>query len=91
VQTQAGLDQKNASLKAQNLDLILVRFRMINGADKFEVYAEFGLAAEKGQMLEVEAGNFCLAYIALFFKPNQITDEQREMLRSVVNDLNRKS
>jgi hypothetical protein len=64
---------------------------MIDGADKFEVYAEFGLAAETGQTLEVEVGNFCLAYIGLFFKPDQITDEHREMLRSVVNDLNRKT
>jgi hypothetical protein len=47
--------------------------------------------AEKAQVLEMEAGNFVLTYLGLFFKPGQITDEQREMLRSIVDDVNQKT
>jgi len=37
-------------------------------ADQYELYAEFGIAAEKAQVLELEAGNVALLYIALIFK-----------------------
>jgi hypothetical protein len=57
----------------------------------YELYAEFGIAAEKAQVLEVEAGNVALSFLALFAKTDQITDEQREMFRSIVDDVNRKT
>jgi hypothetical protein len=37
-------------------------------ADQYELYAEFGIAAEKAQVLEVAAGNVALSYLALFVK-----------------------
>jgi len=53
---------------------------------------EFGITAEKAQVLEFEAGNVALAFITChFLKPDQITDEQREMLQGVMNDVNRKT
>ena len=60
-------------------------------ADQYELYAQFGIAAETAQTLETEAGNFLLAYLGLVFKPGQITEEQRDLLRSVVDDLNHKT
>ncbi|MFO1501391.1 MAG: hypothetical protein U1G07_23880 [Verrucomicrobiota bacterium] len=60
-------------------------------ADRHDLYAAFGLAAEKAQVLETEAGNVALAFVTLFLKPEQITGEQREMLRSLVDDVNRKT
>jgi len=59
--------------------------------DKYDLYAQFGIAAEKAQTLELEAGNFVLSYLGLFFKPDQITDEQREFLSSLVDDMNHKT
>ena len=53
-----------------------------------ELYAQFGIAAETAQMLETEAGNFVLAYMSLVFKPGQITEEQRGLLSSIVDNLN---
>jgi hypothetical protein len=31
-------------------------------ADQYELYAEYGIAAEKAQVLEFEAGNVALAF-----------------------------
>ena len=36
-------------------------------ADHYEVYTEFGMAAEKAQVLEVAAGNVALSYLTLFY------------------------
>jgi hypothetical protein len=44
-------------------------------ADQYELYAEFGIAAEKAQVLELEAGNVALLYIALIFKSEEIGHE----------------
>jgi len=60
-------------------------------SDQYDLYAQFGIAAEKAQTLELEAGNFVLAYLGLFFKPGQITEEQREFLSSLVDDMNHKT
>src|SRR5713101_2524932 len=60
-------------------------------SDQYDLYAQFGIAAEKAQTLEVEAGNFVLTYLGLFFKPGQITEEQREFLSSLVDDMNHKT
>jgi hypothetical protein len=58
---------------------------------QYELYAQFGIAAEKAQTLELEAGNFVLSYLGFFFKPGQITEEQREFLSSLVDDMNHKT
>ena len=60
-------------------------------SDQHDLYAQFGIAAEKAQTLELEAGNFVLTYLGLFFKPGQITEEQREFLSNLVDDMNHKT
>lgn len=60
-------------------------------SDQYDLYAQFGIAAEKAQTLELEAGNFVLTYLGLFFKPGQITEEQRGFLSSLVDDMNHKT
>jgi hypothetical protein len=60
-------------------------------SDQYDLYAQFGIAAEKAQTLELEAGNFVLTYLGLFFKPGQITEEQRKFLSSLVDDMNHKT
>ena len=60
-------------------------------SDQYDLYAQFGIAAEKAQTFELEAGNFVLTYLGLFFKPGQITEEQREFLSSLVDDMNHKT
>lgn len=59
--------------------------------DLYELYAEFGLAAEKAQVLEVEAGNVSLAFLSAFVGTNQITEEDRARFRALVDDANRKT
>ncbi|HEY2034453.1 MAG TPA: hypothetical protein VGH02_12275 [Rhizomicrobium sp.] len=60
-------------------------------ADQYELYAEFGIASEKAQVLEVEAGNVALSYLTLFVNTDQICAEEGEMFRKVVDDVNRKT
>jgi hypothetical protein len=59
--------------------------------DELQLYAEYGIAAEKAQVLEVEAGNVALAFIAIFVDTDRITAEDREMFRGIVDDVNRKT
>lgn len=58
-------------------------------ADQYELYVQFGIAAEKAQVLEVEAGNVALSYLTTWVKIEEITPEVREMFRSIVDDCNR--
>jgi hypothetical protein len=60
-------------------------------ADQYELYAEFGMVAEKAQVLEFEAGNVALAFLTVFFDKNDITPELTEMFRNIVDDLNHKT
>lgn len=61
-------------------------------SDQYELYAEFGLAAEKAQIMELEAGNVALSFVTLFFvKTSQITPEEALMYRSLETDVNRKT
>jgi hypothetical protein len=60
-------------------------------ADQYELYAVFGMAAEKAQVLEVAAGNVALSYLMLFRGTDNISAEETEMFRSLVDDLNRKT
>jgi hypothetical protein len=59
--------------------------------DQYELYAEFGIAAEKAQVLEVDAGNVALSFLALFVDTDQISAEQRDMFRRIVDDVDRKT
>lgn len=60
-------------------------------ADQYQLYAEFGIACEKAQVLEVEAGNVALMFLAAFVNTDRITSEEREMFRALVDDVNRKT
>ncbi len=60
--------------------------------DLHELYAEFGMAAEKAQVLEVEAGNVGLAFLAISVKPGEkVAPAQREFFRQIVDDANRQN
>jgi len=59
--------------------------------DLYELYAEFGIAAEMAQVMEVEAGNAALSYLAMFVDTDRITPEETDMFRSVIDDVNRKT
>lgn len=60
-------------------------------ADLYDLYAQFGIAAETAQVLEVEAGNLALAYLAIFVKPGEVSAQETEVFRAVIDDLNRKT
>ena len=60
-------------------------------ADQYELYAEFGIAAEKAQVLEVDAGNVALSFLALFVDTDEISTEQCDMFQRLIDDLDRKT
>lgn len=61
-------------------------------AELRELYAEFGMTAEKAQVLEVEAGNVALAFLALTVKPGEkVAADKREFFRQIVEDANRQN
>ena len=53
-----------------------------------DLYCEFGRTAEMAQVMEVEAGNYALTYASLSVDPENISDDQREMFRSILDDVN---
>jgi hypothetical protein len=57
--------------------------------DQHDLYAEFGVAAEKAQALEIAAGNVALSFLAVWVKKDEITPEVSEFFRSIVDDCNR--
>lgn len=59
--------------------------------DLKELYFEFGRAAEMAQVMEVEAGNLTLAFVTIWIDPAQITEEQRQFLRCLIDDVNKRT
>lgn len=59
--------------------------------DQLRLYAEFGIAAEKAQVLEFEAGNVALSFVALFVGTDRIGPEESALFRSLVDDVNRQT
>ena len=59
--------------------------------DQLRLYAEFGITAEKAQVLEFEAGNVALSFVALFVGTDRIDPEKTAMFRSLVDDANRQT
>lgn len=59
--------------------------------DRRELYVEFGRAAEMAQIMEVEAGNLALAFVTIAFDTTNITDEQREFVRALIDDVDRRT
>ena|ERR1700674_4132053 len=52
------------------------------------LYLEFGRTAEMAQVMELEAGNLALSFAAFAFDPSKITDDERCLLRAIVDDVN---
>lgn len=59
--------------------------------DQIELYTAYGVAAEGAQVLEVEAGNVALAFVALLVGMDQIDDEKRAFFSSLERDVNRRT
>jgi hypothetical protein len=57
--------------------------------DQYKLYAEFGIAAEKAQVLEVQAGNVALLYVAMFYDRDKLTEGERKMFRGILDDCDR--
>lgn len=60
-------------------------------SDQYRLYAEFGIASEKAQVLEVEAGNVALYYFRLSVKPDEINPEVTAFFKNIMNDVNKKT
>ncbi len=52
------------------------------------LYFEFGRTAEMAQVMEIEAGNFALAFVSLAFDPEKITDDERRYFSAIIDDVN---
>lgn len=59
--------------------------------DQLRLYAEFGITAEKAQVLEFEAGNVALSFVTLFVDTKRIGPEESEFFRSLMEDVNRQT
>lgn len=59
--------------------------------DLTDLYAEYGITAEKAQVLEVEAGNVALAFVALWVGTDKLDDEKKQFYASLMDDVNRKT
>ncbi|MEX2361349.1 MAG: hypothetical protein WD803_09770 [Gammaproteobacteria bacterium] len=60
--------------------------------DLNELYAEFGMAAEMAQLLEVEAGSVGLAFLAISVKSGEkVPAAQREFYQQIVDHTNRQN
>lgn len=56
-----------------------------------EVYMQFGLAAEKSQCLEMDAGNLILAWITLFIPTERLDRNTAEWFQQILDDVNRRT
>ncbi|WP_076543312.1 hypothetical protein [Shewanella sp. UCD-KL21] len=55
------------------------------------LYADFGMTAEKSQVLELEAGNVILSFLAITVDPEKITDEDKIGYKKLVDEIDRKT
>lgn len=62
-----------------------------SGSELEALYAKFGRAAEMAQVMELEAGNLALAYAMIAFDPDNLTDEEKRILQSVSEDIDRRT
>ncbi|PCJ29302.1 MAG: hypothetical protein COA99_19575 [Moraxellaceae bacterium] len=56
-----------------------------------ELYADFGMAAEKAQVLEIEAGNVVLSFVSMFVDPKTISSEDKVVYKKLVDEVDRKT
>ena len=59
--------------------------------DQLRLYAEFGITAEKAQVLEFEAGNVALSFVTLFVDTKNVGPEESEFFRNLMEDVNRQT
>ncbi len=59
--------------------------------DQYELYAEFGLAADIAQGMETAAGNFLLSYAMAFMDVKDITPEVSTWFKEIIEDINSKT
>ncbi len=64
---------------------------MTHSENLHQLYAEFGIAAEKAQVLELEAGNVVLLFIALTVDPKTITPADKAAYRKLADEVDRKT
>ena len=56
-----------------------------------QLYAEFGMAAEKAQVLELEAGNVVLSFVALTVDPKNISHTDKAGYKKLIDEVDRKT
>jgi hypothetical protein len=56
-----------------------------------QLYAEFGMAAERAQVLELEAGNVILSFVALTVDPEKISAADKVGYKKLVDEVDRKT
>jgi hypothetical protein len=59
--------------------------------DLRDLYVAYGQTAEMAQVLELEAGNFALAYCSLVFDPENLTLEDRYAFKALSDDVDRRT
>lgn len=64
---------------------------MIQSENLHQLYADFGMVAEKAQVLELEAGNVILSFIALTVDPNNISPADKVVYKKLVDEVDRKT
>lgn len=55
------------------------------------LYAKFGRVAEMAQVMELEAGNLALAYASMAFDIENLTNDQKRILKSLSEDVDRRT
>lgn len=56
-----------------------------------ELYTHFGIASEKAQVLELEAGNVVISFITLFVDTKSITNEEKKEYKRLIDDVDSKT
>ncbi len=64
---------------------------MNHSGNLHQLYADFGMAAEKAQVLELEAGNVVLSFISLTIDRNNISSADKLSYRKLVDQVDRKT
>ena len=59
--------------------------------DLRDLYFQIGRTVEVAQVMELEVGNLALAYVSLAFDPKSITNDERRLLKAVVDDVDKRT
>ncbi|MCP4985924.1 MAG: hypothetical protein GY928_07610 [Colwellia sp.] len=64
---------------------------MTQSENLHQLYADFGMAAEKAQVLELEAGNVVLSFVALTVDPKNISPADKAGYKKLIDEVDRKT